>query len=140
MKEDYYFSKSRKAKNLGYEYGPAILGAGLGSQAYRAVPSKYRYLAGGAGASLGAYLGKRYGSSLRKRKEIQQVKEGPMHKVDSSMIKSIADTPEGMYVRFNTGRVYRYPKARMSRGVRHAESSGKFFNKRVKGKYDYEQV
>ena len=140
MKEDHYFSKSRKAKNIGYEYGPSILGAGLGAQAYRGASGKYRYLAGGLGASLGGYLGKRYGSSLRKRKEIEQVKEGPMHGVSSSMIKSVADTPEGMYVRFNTGKLYRYPKSRMSRNIRRADSSGKFFNKRIKGKYDYEQV
>lgn len=64
--------------------------------------------------------------------------------VKSSNIQSISYKPEEkeLYVGFKTGSLYKYkdvPSAR-HKAFMNAESHGKFFHKKIKGKFDFVKV
>lgn len=62
--------------------------------------------------------------------------------VESSNVGAIAMSDGNMYVKFNTGSIYRYDNVPQSvfDDMLSAESKGKFFNAHVKNTYNYEKV
>lgn len=129
-----HYGIGRRATNLGVTLTPAVLGAGLGY----AFGGKHNKALAGAGAVAGGLVGRK----LLGAKQRRDVRKGKMINVKSSMIKNIIDTPHGVYIKFNTGKVYRFPNlsAKDRKALMNAESAGKYFNQHIKGKYKYERL
>lgn len=129
-----HYGTGRRATNLGIALAPAVLGAGLGY----ALGGKHKKLLAGAGLAAGGLVGRK----LLGAKQRRDVRKGKMLSVKSSMIKNIVDTPHGVYIKFNTGKVYRFPNlsAKDRKALMNAESAGKYFNQHIKGKYKYERL
>ena len=87
-------------------------------------------LAGVAGGIGGALLGRR----LVRKGDKDYLRRKGMVDLKSSMIRGVRHEPEGSYIKFNTGNVYRYKdlKRHELQELANAESAGKFFNQHLK--------
>lgn len=63
-------------------------------------------------------------------------------KVDSSMIKSVGHEESTLEVEFTTGAVYQYHgvSEHIHQELMQADSTGKAFNRLIRGNYNYEKV
>ena len=131
-----HYALKRRALNKAIRVAPTLLGAGLGGIIPKSKSSR------ALGAILGGGLGEVIGRKQYKKKIIRDVREGKMYDVDSSMIRNMVDTPHGLYVRFNTGNLYRYPDAGKQERIElmKQDSIGRAFNKTIKGKHEYEKL
>lgn len=84
-------------------------------------------IAGGVG---GALLGRH----LVRKGDMDHLRRKGMTDLKSSMIRGVRHEPEGSYIKFNTGNVYRYKdlKRHELQELANAESAGKFFNQHLK--------
>jgi uncharacterized protein YcfJ len=133
MSDDYLHSTRRKVRRGIVGTSSPLIGAGIGY----GLGGKYRRVTTPIGA-VGGYL---LGRKLNKRLDIRDVKREGLHKVDSSMIRGARHAPEGSYIQFNTGKLYRYgdvSRAELN-AMRRAESAGKHFNSVLK-KRKYERL
>ena len=131
-----HYALPRRALNSLIRLGPTVLGAGLGSSVTS--NKKGKVVGGLVGGGLGEVLGRR----AYNKKIVNDIKKGNMYKVKSSMISDMVDAPHGLYVIFNTGKLYRYPRAGKKERAHllKQESVGRTFNKDIKGKYEYQKL
>tara|TARA_E500000331_G_C16621888_1_gene440479 strand:- start:58 stop:492 length:435 start_codon:yes stop_codon:yes gene_type:complete len=94
-------------------------------------------LVGIAGGIGGALIGKR----LVRKGDMDHLRRKGMTDLKSSMIRGVRHEPEGSYIKFNTGNVYRYDdmKRHELEELANAESAGKFFNQHLKNRH-YERM
>lgn len=112
----------RRLTPVGTTAGGAVGGYLLGKKLKGPKTGLATMLAGGVG---GHYLGHRMVRGM----DLRHVAEAGMDDPQSSMIRGIRTDPEGTYIKFNTGKVYRYNMGgRLVHELRSADSVGKHFN------------
>lgn len=112
----------RRLIPVGTTTGGIVGGYFLGNKLKRPKAGLAAMLAGSVG---GHYLGHRMVRGM----DLRHVAEAGMDDPQSSMIRGIRTDPEGTYIKFNTGKVYRYKMGgRLIDELRSADSVGKRFN------------
>ena len=131
--ENYLESRGRRIKRHAVRLTPGILGAVAGGLTADAVGIKG---VGNVMATLGtgALADHFIGNPLVKHLDKRDLRRAGFNPHESSMILGSRYAPEGSYIKFNSGNVYRYPhltKKRL-RQMSEAESTGKYFNQHLK--------
>jgi hypothetical protein len=124
--------RMRALKRKAFAYGTPLLGVAASHLIGRKTnisPLKRGALNVASGVG-GALLGRR----LVRKSDINHLRSAGMRDIDSSMIRGVRNEPEGSYIKFNTGNVYRYRDVNRDELGRlaDAESAGKYFNKHLK--------
>jgi hypothetical protein len=135
MQDNYMESKRRRIRRAAIRYGSPALGALAGYGAGKT--SKSKAIGSVLGAGLGEFAGRTATRALDKR-DLRKAGFNP-HK--SSMILGSRYAPEGSYIKFNTGKVYRYGDVTKEelRQLADADSVGAHFNRNLK-KRKYERL
>jgi len=130
--DNYMESRGRNLRRKGLRIGTPLLGAALGA----AVP-KHRAL----GALLGAGVGELSARRMQKMLDKRDLRKAGFVPHASSMIRGSRYAPEGAYVKFNTGNVYRYGGVSRDELARlaEAESVGAHFNQNLRHR-KYEKI
>lgn len=136
---DYLNSRARARKRAAIEYAPTIVGAGVGYGGGRAFGMS-RPVSALAGATLGG-AGRLLGRKLLRGSDVRDVRSQGLTPLNSSMIREVGHGPEGAYIRFNTGNLYRYRDVSPSEvyDLIRAESAGKHFAKHLRNR-EYERI
>lgn len=125
----YMESRGRRIRRATIRYGAPVLGALAG----HAVGSKIRSNRL-AGTILGAGVGEAGGRLATRALDKRDLRKAGFNPHTSSMILGSRYAPEGSYIKFNTGKVYRYgdiTKDELKR-LAEAESVGSYFNQNLK--------
>jgi hypothetical protein len=136
---DYLNSRARARKRAVIKYAPQLVGAGIGYGGGRALGGS-RPVSALAGVALGG-AGRLLGRKLLSGSDIRDVRRQGLTPLNSSMIREVGHTPEGAYIRFNTGNLYRYKDVSPSevQDLRDSESAGKHFARHLRDR-EYERV
>lgn len=136
MQDNYMEDRSRKVRRAALRYGTPLIGAVAG----HAVGSKSNR-AKAVGTLLGAGLGEAGARSLTRLLDKRDLRKAGFDPHKSSMILGSRYAPEGSYIKFNSGKVYRYGDITKDelRQLAKAESVGSHFNKHLK-KRKYEKL
>ena len=127
--ENYMESRKRRFRRAVGRYAPPILG-GLSGAALGGKSTQNRVV----GALLGAGLGEAGGRALVKELDKRDLQRAGFNPHKSSMILGSRYAPEGSYIKFNTGKVYRYGDITKDelRQLAEADSVGAHFNRNLK--------
>lgn len=132
---NYMESPSRQARRVLTRYGTPVLGASAGYYLGNSARNKVLGAALGGGV---AELAARKVTRILDKRDLRRTGLNP-HK--SSMILGSRYAPEGSYIKFNTGKVYRYGDITKDelRQLAEADSVGAHFNRNLK-KRKYERL
>ena len=132
---NYMESKGRRIRRAAIRYGSPTLGALAGYGAGKTSKSKV------IGSILGAGLGELGGRTATRSLDKRDLRKAGFNPHESSMILGSRYAPEGSYIKFNTGNVYRYgdiTKEELQQ-LAEADSVGAHFNRNLK-KRKYERL
>lgn len=132
---NYMKDRARRARRKIIRYGSPVLGTLAGYATGKT--GKVKAISSVLGAGLGE-LGGRVATRSLDKKDLRKAGFIP-HK--SSMILGSRYAPEGSYIKFNTGKVYRYGDVTEEelQQLAEAESVGAYFNRNLK-KRKYERL
>lgn len=119
----------RALKRKALAYGTPLLGVGASQLIGKKLGLSS--LTRGALGTLSGVGGGLLGRRLVRKSDINHLRNAGMRDLDSSMIRGVRHEPEGSYIKFNTGNVYRYRDIKRDElnQLAEAESAGKHFNK-----------
>jgi hypothetical protein len=133
---NYMESSPRRTRRLAVRYGVPTLGA-LAGYAGGAKLKQNRVI----GALLGAGIGEMGARPATRALDKRDLRRAGFNPHSSSMILGSRYAPEGSYVKFNTGKVYRYGDVTKDelQQLAEAESVGSHFNRNLR-KRKYERL
>lgn len=132
---NYLESRGRRARRTAIRYGSPLLGALAGYATGKTGKGK------AIGTALGAGLGELGGRVATRALDKRDLRKAGLNPHASSMILGSRYAPEGSYIKFNTGNIYRYGDVTKEelRQLAEAESVGAHFNRNLK-KRKYERL
>ena len=133
---NYMESRGRRVRRTASRYGLPVLGGVLGLSAASKF-KKNRVV----GTLLGAGLGEAGARAYVRASDKADLRKAGFNPHKSSMILGSRYAPEGSYIKFNTGKVYRYGDVTKDelKQLAQAESVGAHFNRNLK-KRKYERL
>lgn len=132
---NYMESRGRRTRRAAVRYGSPTLGALAGYTTGKTSKGK------ALGALLGAGIGELGGRVATRSLDKRDLRKAGFNPHKSSMILGSRYAPEGSYVKFNTGKVYRYGDITKDelQQLAEADSVGAHFNRNLK-KRKYERL
>ena len=126
--ENYLESRGRRFRRGSLRMGLPLLGGVVGGALGKT--TKGKILGAGLGGVSGELLARKITSNLDKK----DLKRAGLNPHTSSMILGSRYAPEGSYIKFNTGNVYRYGDVTRDelRQMAEADSVGSHFNRHLK--------